>query len=240
MGLHMKKCVAFFCCFFAIQFFNTHYISAKENIEKRIALTFDDGPRPAVLSELLPLLASHHAPATFFVIGSVAEDNKEWLTAISKNGHEIENHSYGHENMRILAKEKGIDAVIKSILKTDAIISTSTGRSTIFFRPPYWEVSRDAIEYIRHAGFEVLMLEHPDINTLDYDDTAKKRSSSALIQRVMGLIERREKKHIFTHVLVFHELRLTVEALHEIIPLLKRKGYAFVRLDTLSCFPSCE
>lgn len=236
----MKKIVVLLCCFFAIQFFGTNTSYAETNAEKRIALTFDDGPRPDVLADLLPLLKSHNILATFFVIGSVAEDNTKWLAILSQNGHEIENHSYGHENMRALEKKKSIKAVLESILKTDAIINETTGRSTLFFRPPYWEISRAAIEYIQNVGFDVLTLEHPDINTLDYDDAAKKRLPLALVKRVMGLVEQREKKHIFTHVLVFHELHVTVEALSKLIPLLKEKGYRFIRLDALSCFPLCK
>lgn len=232
----MKNVFIILFCFFTIQFSGICASRAETNAEKRIVLTFDDGPRPAVLAELLPLLASHNIPATFFVIGSVAEDNIKWLAALSRSGHEIENHSYGHENMRILAKEKGIGAVLKSIQKTDTIINESTGRSTLFFRPPYWEISRAAIESIQNAGFDVLLLDHPDINTLDYDDATKKRPSSVLVKRVMTLVEKREKNAIFTHVFVFHELRLTVEALREIIPRLKQKGYSFVRLNTLPVF----
>lgn len=235
----MKKVFAVFYCFLVMQFFGTNTSYAETNAEKRIVLTFDDGPHPSVLANLLPLLKFHNISATFFVIGSVAKDNPEWLVTISQNGHEIENHSYGHENMRALEKKKGVGAVLENILKTDAIINETIGRSTLFFRPPYWEISRAAIEYIQNAGFEVLTLERPDINTLDYDDTTKKRSPSALVKRVMGLIEQQEKKNTFTHVLVFHELRLTVEALREIIPSLKKKGYSFIRLDALTCIPFC-
>jgi len=39
---------------------------------ERIALTFDDGPDPDVTPKVLDILDSHHAKASFFVIGDKA------------------------------------------------------------------------------------------------------------------------------------------------------------------------
>ena len=38
-----------------------------------VALTFDDGPDPALTPRLLDILAAHPAKATFFVVGSNVE-----------------------------------------------------------------------------------------------------------------------------------------------------------------------
>jgi peptidoglycan/xylan/chitin deacetylase (PgdA/CDA1 family) len=41
-----------------------------ETSQKVVALTFDDGPVPSALDQLLPVLSEHDVKATFFVIGA--------------------------------------------------------------------------------------------------------------------------------------------------------------------------
>jgi peptidoglycan/xylan/chitin deacetylase (PgdA/CDA1 family) len=66
---------------------------------------------------------------------------------------------------------------------------------------------------------------------MDYDDRAKKHPPEDLIERVRKIIETREKKGITKHVLVFHELKISAEALKVLIPELLGKGYKFVTLE---------
>jgi len=201
---------------------------------KQIALTFDDGPRPGVLEKLLPLLKQYKTEATFFVIGAVAMEHKNWLRQIVAEGHEIENHSYGHENMKKLFAKEGLLKIFVSIEKTAVVIYQATGHTTHFFRPPYWEIPQEvAIEIQKQLDHKVMLLENPDINCLDYEDVAKGRSAEILINRIKKLISAREKQKKFRHVLVFHELPPTIEALKVLIPYFLERGYEFVRLDKM-------
>ena len=63
----------------------------------RVALTFDDGPDPAVTPALLRTLAAHQVKATFFVIGKKAAAHPDLTTAILAGGHAIGNHTHGHD-----------------------------------------------------------------------------------------------------------------------------------------------
>ena len=47
---------------------------------------------------------------------------------------------------------------------------------------------------------------------------------------VLQRIEQRERKGVSTHILVFHELPISVEVLSTLIPELKKRGYEFVTL----------
>ena len=76
-----------------------------------------------------------------------------------------------------------------------------------------------------------MKLDDPDINTMDYADFSKHRPVEVLIDRVKKNIERRENQGEYRHVLVFHELPITVEALKTIIPYLISRGYSFGTLD---------
>jgi len=85
------------------------------NIEYRVrtklrlvALSFDDGPRPAFTPEVLDILRQHDAKATFFLIGERALRHPELVTRIKAAGHEVANHYFvngptlGHSDAEFL------------------------------------------------------------------------------------------------------------------------------------------
>ena len=60
--------------------------------EHHVALTIDDGPHPATTPELLRVLRSHGARATFFLIGERAQRHPDLVRRIAADGHELANH----------------------------------------------------------------------------------------------------------------------------------------------------
>lgn len=210
-------------------------ISRAADEEKVIALTFDDGPNPKVLNALLELLSQKNVPGTFFVVGGNAKNHPEYLRKETALGHEIENHSFGHENLKknYRTRTDWRSALLESLEKTSHIIVKETRIRPKFFRPPFWEINLEIQKAVEQAGYRVVKLEHPDVNSMDYEDFAKHRGADSLIARVKKLILLREQNNTYRHVLVFHELPLTVEALKTIIPYFHEHGYRFVRLDTL-------
>lgn len=209
--------------------------------EKLISLTFDDGPRPHVLKNLLPLLKQYSVPATFFMIGAEILPNGKFVKDMSESGYEIENHSWGHENFLKLYREKGAAAVSLSLAKTNNLIFKVTGKKPKFFRPPFWEINGDVEKVVRDLNLTPMKLDNPDINTMDYADFSNHRPVEVLISRVRKSIEQREKQNFYSHVLTFHELPLTVDALKVLIPYLQGRGYKFVRLnETMAVYLSID
>ena len=207
--------------------------SAASMPEFRIALTFDDGPRPDILKDLLPLLERYEAKGTFFVVGWAAAKHADTIHDVHRRGHEIENHTYGHDNLKKLVASQGANGVRLNLARTSEIIQKITGRKPHFVRPPFWALNDEITHIITNEGYRVVMLERPDINSLDYEDVDKKRPVDMLTNRVKYLIEYNQKRGKTDFVLVFHELPLTVQALNHLIPYFKDKGYRFVRLDAL-------
>ena len=201
--------------------------------EKIIALNFDDGPKPTVLKELLPLLEKYRIPAAFFVIGSAISQNEALIKLMRAKGFAIENHSWGHENFRKLYKIGGERSVAGSLDKTGDAIFAATGRRPGYFRPPFWEINQDIERIVSGQGLKIMKLCRPDINTLDYEDAARHRSSQALVERVKKIVSDRERRGIRRHVLVFHELLITTEALKKLIPYFLAEGYEFKHLDDM-------
>lgn len=60
-------------------------------------LTFDDGPSSDNTIKNLAILRNYKIKATFIIIRSAAEKNKNILTAIANDGHAIGNHTYSHQ-----------------------------------------------------------------------------------------------------------------------------------------------
>lgn len=115
---------------------NYHVAAFCENVaitEKKIALTFDDGPNEFTL-EVLELLKKYNVKATFFCIGKNIEKHPEIIKQIINDGHLIGNHSYNHSNFFDFYTTEKIQTEIQ---KTNTLIFELTGKKMLFFRPPY-------------------------------------------------------------------------------------------------------
>ena len=63
---------------------------------QEVWITIDDGPSPDHTAKILDLLERFNARATFFVVGTRAEEYPHLITEILSRGHEIANHTYTH------------------------------------------------------------------------------------------------------------------------------------------------
>ncbi|MDR4422603.1 polysaccharide deacetylase family protein, partial [Bacillus anthracis] len=102
-----------------------------ETNEKVVALTFDDGPTNNV-KQILPLLDTYHAKATFFLIGNELEKNLSLGEAIVQSGHQVGNHTYSHNRMVF----KTPSYIKEEIEKTNSLIRRIGFTGEIDFRPP--------------------------------------------------------------------------------------------------------
>lgn len=100
---------------------------------KAIALTFDDGPDPAVTPQILDLLKSRDAKATFFVIGRHVEAHPELARRIVADGHELGNHTYAHSRM---FNFWFAPQMRREIARANEVIERITRQRPRWFRPP--------------------------------------------------------------------------------------------------------
>lgn len=96
-------------------------------------LTFDDGPDPHYTPLLLDLLKRYGAKATFFVVGSHAEQHPEIIRRMHEEGHLIGIHNYVHKTNWLMRPA----TVRKQIDQTDEIIFGITGERSTYYRPPW-------------------------------------------------------------------------------------------------------
>ena len=120
--------------------------------EKKIALTFDDGPSIFTL-EVLDLLKKYNAKATFFCIGKNVEAHPEIIKQIIAEGHLVGNHSYNHSKFFDFYNAASITDEIQ---KTDAILEKYTSKKINFFRPPYGVTTPSIRRALKTTGHKVI------------------------------------------------------------------------------------
>ena len=120
--------------------------------EKKIALTFDDGPSIFTL-EVLDLLKKYDAKATFFCIGKNVEAHPEIVKKIIAEGHLVGNHSYSHSKFFDFYNAKKI---IEEIQKTDELLEKITSKKINFFRPPYGVTTPSIRRALKLTGHKVI------------------------------------------------------------------------------------
>lgn len=122
------------------------------------AMTFDDGPGPHT-GRLLDELAAKGVKATFFVLGENARRHPELIRRMVAEGHEVENHSWDHPDMRKLSPEERQ----KEIGDTLALL-TSLGAEPRFFRPPYGAYDPALAEQARRDGLTLVLWTHDSVD----------------------------------------------------------------------------
>jgi peptidoglycan/xylan/chitin deacetylase (PgdA/CDA1 family) len=100
--------------------------------EKRLILTFDDGPTPYT-SQILDTLRATGVKAVFFVCGAAAERHPDLVRRIKAEGHLIGNHTYSHPYLHL----KPAATIAAELDRTQAVLEKITGERPTLFRPPF-------------------------------------------------------------------------------------------------------
>ena len=100
-----------------------------------VALTIDDCWSLEGVKRILEFCESYKARVTFFPVGRMVEKDPELWTEVVKAGHELGNHTYGHEQLDV--NKLGEEGIIRTIKKANQVIFQAAGVAPRFFRPPY-------------------------------------------------------------------------------------------------------
>jgi peptidoglycan/xylan/chitin deacetylase (PgdA/CDA1 family) len=114
--------------------------------EKKIYLTFDDGPEKEVTPAILEILNSFNAKATFFCVGKKALQELEIIAKMKVLGHTIGNHTFSH----LRGKKTSVNSFLKDVGKCDEVFKTN------FFRPPYGSITGKQIHKLKKR-FHIIM-----------------------------------------------------------------------------------
>ncbi|MFR9775882.1 bifunctional polysaccharide deacetylase/glycosyltransferase family 2 protein [Micromonospora sp. MS34] len=199
-------------------------VDARRMPPKTIALTFDDGPDPRWTPVVLDVLARHHAPATFFVVGSQVARHPELAERMAREGHELGIHTFTHPEMTDLPSWRRK----LEYSQTQAAIAYTTGVDTSLARLPYssgvdalddtsWPVVRETGQWGYASVF----------NDTDSQDWAR--------PGVAPIIRNATPKGDRGAVVLMHDSggdrSQTVAALDRFIPEMQARGYRFTTVS---------
>ena len=142
----------------------SNYVWDIPTVEKKVYLTFDDGPTPEITAWVLNQLKAFDAKATFFCIGDNIQKYPEIFNSILLNGHNIGNHTFNHYNGW---KTKTRD-YFENVLSCKEAIQQQTTDNRQLFRPPYGKIKNAQAKAILASGYKIIMW---DILSADFDTT---------------------------------------------------------------------
>lgn len=181
--------------------------------EKRIALTFDDGPHPQYTEKLLDGLKERGVKATFFVTGANVSKYPEIVKRMQEEGHLIGNHTYHH--VQLTAANE--DQFRNEIISTNEAIRKITGEDTEYIRPPYGSWNKK---------YEEELNIFPVLWTIDPRDWCS--DDAACIVR--NTVAKTKDNDI---ILMHDQYKSSVTAALEIVDELQKEGYEFVTVDEI-------
>lgn len=177
--------------------------------EKKVVLTFDDGPNVNTV-KVLEVLKKHNVRAIFFVIGKNIQGNEAILKQVVADGHQIGNHSFSHHNFIDLWSTKKVTDDFKSCQQ---LIEQYQPNSKLF-RPPYGVTNPNITKALKQLNLQSI-----GWNVRSYDTSIKdveKIKQRVLSQLKPGAI-----------ILLHDRLDFMSELLETLVPAIKAKGYSF-------------
>lgn len=192
----------------------SNYVWSISNDEKKVFLTFDDGPIPEITDWVLAQLKSYNCKATFFCIGNNIEKHPELFNKLITEGHAIGNHTFNHV--------KGWNTPNKTYLKEVEQCEEEIQKASInhpsskLFRPPYGKIKPIQSRKLRKLGYKIIMW---DVLSADYK---KEISKEKCLENVLKNVESGS-------IIVFHDSIKAFPNLEYVLPktlqFLSENGY---------------
>ncbi len=190
-----------------------------ETDDKRIALTFDDGPHYRHTAEILDILAEYDIPATFFIVGSLAERQPELVLRELDEGHEVASHTWSHPHIKNVTE----DSLAKELTATEDFLQELANYRPALFRPPEGACGDPVRRVAAKLGYDVVLW---TVDTRDWAHTPADQIAQNVMQNT------REGSIILCHDFVAGDSP-TIAALKVFIPVLLADGFEFVTVSEL-------
>jgi len=178
--------------------------------DRRIALTFDDGPDPAWTPQVLNLLIQYGAKGTFCMVGSQMEKHPDIVAKVVNAGMRVCAHSHSHDEQLPTRDPATITAEI-----TDVANRVPAGTPVGYFRAPGGNWDQEILDKSVAHGMQPLGW------AVDPRDWARP-GTDAIVATV-------QKQMHPGAVVLLHDgggtRAQTIAALERLLPWLKAQGY---------------
>ncbi len=191
-------------------------IYSVERNDGKIAITFDCAWGADDMESILATLQKHNCKATFFVLGTWAEQNPDTMKRIVSDGHEIGNHSYNHTHYTAMSQNE----MLTDIDKCNKAIRDTSGISPTLFRAPSGDYDNSVIETVHGKNMEYIQW---SVDSLDW----RGLSCEQMMERIIPKTKSGD-------ILLFHNgTEYTAQSLDKILTELEGKGFSYLKVSDL-------
>jgi peptidoglycan-N-acetylglucosamine deacetylase len=192
---------------------------------KEVYLTFDDGPDAVYTATLLDALKKQNIKASFFLLGSKAEQRPDLVRRMAGEGHLIGTHGYHHLHpwktspLRFLSDTRQMHQSLHTVTGPDPIR---------YYRPTYGKLNFINLAYLLVFRQKAVFW---NIDPEDYNQAGSGDIVDFVEQNIRpgGVILMHDSRKQNAK----NQADVTVESVRRILELLKTRGYAFKTVDEL-------
>lgn len=187
-----------------------------DSTQKKVYLTFDDGPIPEQTPWVIKLLQQYNIKATFFCVGDNIRKHPDVFQMLISNGHSIGNHTFNHLQLFKNSRSFYFDNIEKC--------SSIAGYPKLF-RPPHGQIMPWHIRKLLKSFDKVVFW---DVMPKDYDQDL---TPEQVFDNVRKYVRNGS-------IIVFHDSLKSGErmrfALKNTIEMLKNDGFEFGLVEDIT------
>ncbi len=196
------------------------FICRGPSAQKRVALTFDDGPDAQSTPALLDWLREEKIPAAFFAVGARVAAHPELAARIVREGHLLENHSFSHS---YATNFFGVARLREEMRRTQNAVQEATGRAPELFRPPMGLSNPRTFRAAKLEGLRVIGWSARGLDT-------QCRDPEVVVRRILRRVRP-------GGIILLHDGNIPAARVLATVKLLlaglRERGYEVVRVDEL-------
>lgn len=159
------------------------------------------------LDDMLEILDNYNVKTTFFIGGTWAVLNEDYLTKIYESGHELANHGYHHKDHDKLDEAGNLN----EISTTHKIVKELAGVEMDLFAPPSGAYDSLTVTCAEQLGYHTIMWTR---DTIDWRDHDSNLIYSRAVKNAKG-----------GDLILMHPTEATVEALPKIIEFFQANNF---------------
>ncbi len=226
VSLHPVYLLALIFIYFSIIFYGAAFIQSglflnaicsADRQDKKISITFDDGPDKEITPAVLAVLKEKNIKATFFIIGKNIEPNKELIKKMDDEGHLIGNHSFSHHYWFDLFSS---GKMTNEIIQTNELIFQTIHKKPSMFRPPYGVTNPNVYRAVKHTGLKTIGW---SIRTFDKQDKPVDETLKKITSKIKS-----------GDIILFHDThQKIIPLLTKVIEFANKNNFEIIPLDQL-------
>lgn len=208
-----------------------------EGEQRRLALTFDDGPTEQFTAQVLDVLQQYDVTATFFLIGELVQRYPDLLRRTLDAGHEVGNHTFDHYSSATQAP----DEVRRTVERGADAVAELLGERPRWFRPVKGHITGSLMAAVAEYGHDLAMwsVSRGPADTVDATDVdaVRQHMIEAVHEGAIVILHdgigRSAWEWSGTDDDLVRQRRTEVEALPAVIERYLADGYEFVSVSDL-------